>query len=86
MNHYNQASENTNKYAINPAGKSSFEALSETDNILIAQNNTMIKLLLIIIEKLDNSQPQKDYARQLDEISEKFKNHKVSGQKPRIEL
>lgn len=56
MSEYNQALIETAKYLSPPVGFSNYETRKEDSKILIKQNNTILQLLVQIIEKLEANQ------------------------------
>ena len=53
MSEYSQALKETTKYLSPPVGFSNYETPKEDSNIIIRQSNTILQLLIQIIEKLE---------------------------------
>jgi len=53
MSVYSRALKETTKYLNPPVGFSDYETPKEDSNIIIRQNNTILQLLIQIIEKLE---------------------------------
>ena len=53
MTEYGQALKETKKYLNPPVGFPNYETPKEDSNIIIRQNNTILQLLIQIIEKLE---------------------------------
>ena len=60
MSEYNQALNEATKYLSPPVGFSNYETPKEDYNIIIRQNNTILQLLIQIIEKLEVCQENKE--------------------------
>lgn len=52
MSEYNQALKETGKYLEHPVGFSSYESPKEDSKIIIRQNNTILQLLVQILNKV----------------------------------
>ena len=72
---YKEALDRGRIYLENPEGIASYKAPSESDKIIIRQNNTIILLLLSLhnkIDKIENTnlekQKGKDYSKDLENI------------------
>lgn len=53
MTEYNQALKETEKYLAHPVGFSNYESSKEDSKVLIRQNNTILQLLVQILNKLN---------------------------------
>ena len=72
-------------YLENIEGRTSYKAPSESDKIIIRQNNTIILLLLSLhnrIDKIENTnierQKGKDYSKDLENIIGQLSNIKIT--------
>ena len=82
---YKEALDRGRIYLENPEGITSYKAPSESDKIIIRQNNTIILLLLSLhnkIEKIENTnlekQKGKDYSKDLENIIWQLDNIKIT--------
>lgn len=60
MTEYNQALNEVAKYLTPPIGFSDHDSPKEDSKIIIRQNNTIIQLLVRILEKLDSTHSNKE--------------------------
>lgn len=60
MTEYNQALKETAKYLSPPVGFSDYETPKEDSKILIRQNNTILQLLIQVLEKLNTEHNNKE--------------------------
>ena len=60
MNEYNQALKEAEKYLVPSIGFSNQDSPKEDSKIVIRQNNTILQLLIQILEKLKNLESSKE--------------------------
>ena len=60
MSAYNQALKETEKYLEHPVGFSNYDSPKEDSKIIIRQNNTILHLLIQILENQNSQQNNKD--------------------------
>ena len=60
MSEYNQALKEVTKYLAPPIGFSDHDSPKEDSKIIIRQNNTILQLLIQVLDKLDSTQSNKD--------------------------
>jgi hypothetical protein len=60
MNEYNQALNEVAKYLSSPVGFSDHDSPKEDSKIIIRQNNTILQLLIQVLEKLNSVESNKD--------------------------
>ena len=60
MNEYNQALKEVEKYLVPSVGFSNQDSPKEDSKIIIRQNNTILQLLIQILEKLKSLQSSKE--------------------------
>ena len=60
MSEYNQALKEVTKYLSPPIGFSDHDSPKEDSRIIIRQNNTILQLLIQVLDKLNSTQSNKD--------------------------
>jgi hypothetical protein len=60
MSEYNQALKEVTKYLAPPIGFSDHDSPKEDSKIIIRQNNTILQLLIQVLDKLNSTQSNKD--------------------------
>ena len=60
MSEYNKALQETEKYLEHPIGFSNYESPKEDSKIIIRQNNTILQLLVQILNKIDTKDRNKE--------------------------
>lgn len=60
MSEYNKALNEVAKYLTPPIGFSDYDSPKEDSKIIIKQNNTIIQLLIQVLEKLNSEQVNKE--------------------------
>lgn len=60
MSEYNQALKEVTKYLSPPIGFSDHESPKEDSKVIIRQNNTILQLLIQVLDKLNSTQSNKD--------------------------
>lgn len=60
MSEYSKALEETEKYLKHPIGFSNYESPKENSKVIIRQNNTILQLLVQILNKFDTEERSKD--------------------------
>lgn len=60
MSKYNQALKETKRYLPQPIGFSDYESPKEDSKVIIRQNNTILQLLVQILDKIDNKESGKE--------------------------
>lgn len=60
MSEYNQALQETQRYLERPVGFSSYDSPKEDSKVIIRQNNTILQLLVQILNKLNTEDRNKE--------------------------
>ena len=60
MSEYNQALKEVAKYLSPPIGFSDHDSPKEDSKIIIRQNNTILQLLIQVLDKINSAQSNKD--------------------------
>lgn len=60
MSEYSKALEETEKYLEHPIGFSTYNSPKEDSKVIIRQNNTILHLLVQILNKIDNKERSKE--------------------------
>lgn len=60
MSEYSQALKETEKYLAHPIGFSDYESPKEDSKIIIRQNNTILQLLVQILNKIKSEESSKE--------------------------